>query len=508
MGTKRAIARNVAWNWAGMATQMLAGFVVMPFLVHRLGDSGYGLWTLIASLTGYFALLDLGVRGSVGRNMAFHRARGDVAGVSAILSTAVAILCGVAALGLLCTGAVLVGFFLLFDVPPDQVASVRIALLLVGLNLALTFPFSVFDATLWSMQRFDVLNAIDIPTVVLRAGLTFLLIGQGHGLVALAVITLVVTLLSTGLKVFMSFRLDRELSLAWRHVSRAAAKCLFGYGVWYFLLSVARLVTPQVGRLVAGSQLAVGAVTGIQIPSQLLGYATSLLNSATGVLTPVMTSLHAEEKQAQQRHLFLNGGRLCLGAALFFLTWFTLLGKPFLDLWVGAKYESTHTLLVVLVLGELLPMSQWVAYSMILGMNKHKLTACLGILENVAAVTLALLLAKPYGLFGICVAVAAPGTICRGIVQLVYACRLVQLPLATYARSALLPAVLLALPPAAVLFLLLQIGDPTSWLSLFACTLAFGLVYVLGWGIFLCESLPGRERTARIFRIVWGARAS
>ena len=36
-------------------------------------------------------------------------------------------------------------FFWFFDVPADAVGDVRIALLLIGLNLALIFPFSVFE---------------------------------------------------------------------------------------------------------------------------------------------------------------------------------------------------------------------------------------------------------------------------------------------------------------------------------------------------------------------------
>src|SRR5262245_37221296 len=107
MSSKHVVARNVLWNWAGMATYMLAGFVVAPFLVHHLGETNYGLWILIASLTGYFSLLDLGVGGSVGRNVAFHRAKNDQDAVNAIVSTALALLSGVALLALAGTAVVL-----------------------------------------------------------------------------------------------------------------------------------------------------------------------------------------------------------------------------------------------------------------------------------------------------------------------------------------------------------------------------------------------------------------
>src|SRR5262249_26224506 len=147
----------------------------------------------IASLTSYFTLLDLGVRGSVGRQMAFHRAKGDREGVNATLSTAVAFMLGLGALAMLALVAILPLFLWLFDVPPGQVASVRLALILIGANLAATLLTNLFDATLWSLQRFDLLNFAEIAAVLARAGLTVLLIGERHGLVTLALITLATT---------------------------------------------------------------------------------------------------------------------------------------------------------------------------------------------------------------------------------------------------------------------------------------------------------------------------
>jgi len=46
-------------------------------------------------------------------------------------------------------------FFRLFDVPPGQADTVRLALILVGVNVAVSLLLSVFDAVLWnSYKRF------------------------------------------------------------------------------------------------------------------------------------------------------------------------------------------------------------------------------------------------------------------------------------------------------------------------------------------------------------------
>src|ERR1019366_9982088 len=73
----RTITRNVLSTWSGYVATLLIGFFLAPFIVHRLGNTGYGVWTLVVSLTGYFGLLDLGLRQSVGRFVAHHVALQD-----------------------------------------------------------------------------------------------------------------------------------------------------------------------------------------------------------------------------------------------------------------------------------------------------------------------------------------------------------------------------------------------------------------------------------------------
>jgi O-antigen/teichoic acid export membrane protein len=504
MGTRRAVTQNIIWNWIGTAAPLVAGFVIAPFLVHHLGQTGYGLWILIASVTAYFGFLDLGVRGSVGRQIAFHRARNDQEGVNSILSTALAILAGAALLALLGTLVALYLFFYRFDVfdlatlPAEEAASVRLALLIIGINLVLTFPANLFDATLWAFQRFDLLNGIDIPLVLLRTGLVFWLIGSGEGLVALALITLLTTAAGATAKAVLSFRTDPRLRVRLSSVKLAAARRIYAYGVWYFVLSVSPLVVSQITPLIIGARLAVQKVTPFSVATRLIGCGTSLLTAATGVLTPFMTTLHAQEKHDQQRQLFLTGGKYCLTLALFFLIWFTVLGRPFLILWMGPALASAAPLLTLLAVAEVLPMSQWATNSMILGMGRHRLLACASLVENTLAVSLALWWVGPYGLIGVCVALAIPGVLCRGVVQLLYGCRLAGVPLWQYGTRALLPAALTAALPALLLVLLASSVAPEGWFPVGACTAIYGIAYLACGGCLVARDWvqlrPGRPR--------------
>jgi O-antigen/teichoic acid export membrane protein len=478
MTNKRLVARNVLSNWAGLATHMLAGFIVAPFLILNLGRESYGLWVLIASLTGYFSLLDLGISASIGRNAAFHHAKQDREGVNAIVSTALALLTVVSLIALVGTIVVHWLFFRLFDVPPEQYADVSLAVWLVGLNLALTFQNNVWGGTLWALQRFDVMNVIVIPTVIIRTALTFWLVPMGCGLSGLGLIVLITTVLEWIAKMIATFLLDPELRLRFSLVKRDVGKRLWGYGIWYFFLSMERSLGDRFLMPIVGSVLGAGMATLFSIPARLIGYASSVLVSGTQVLTPLATALHAEDKQRQQRHLVLEGGKYCLALALVFLTLFALLGRSLIALWIGPGWDQAWDLLMIMALGEVLPMSQWLSYSTILGMNRHRLMAWLSIVEGLTVVALALALVRFLGLTGVCLAMAIPGAISRGLCQMTYACHIVKLPLRTYLLFGLLPAVSTALLPAIVLALLVSWHAPTSWVQLIGYTVGYGLCFV------------------------------
>jgi O-antigen/teichoic acid export membrane protein len=496
MSIRNVVLKNIAWNWGGMTCDAVAAFVVTPFLIHRLGDTVYGLWILIGSLSSYFGLLDLGVRASVGRYAAYHRAKGDRAALNATVSTSLAISSAVGLLVLAATAGVVWIFFGSFDVPAGQVPAVRLALVLVCVNLAVSFPLNIFDGTLWAAQRFDLLNGVDIPATGLRVALTYYAVEEGYGLVGLAVLTLGITLASGLIKVWLSYREDPGLRIHPALVSRGSARELFGFGLCTFAITLTRMTRAQMSPFLIGSLLGLSMVTVYSLAKRLFDYADRVVGSATGVVAPAATALHAQDHHDRQRALFIEGGRYCTAFSLFFLTAFALLGKPFFLLWVGPKLSSAATLLLIVTAGECLPLSQAITGSMLMGMGRLKVLTWLYVVELSVGLPAAAALAGPWGLVGICLALAATGTAFRGFAVMVYGCRVAGVPLSDYFVRSLLPPVLLAILPGAALLGAVAWQPPDRWPSIFAYAALFTLLYALS-----CLPLLGRERLASLLQV-------
>ena len=54
-------------NYAVIILNILVGLLYTPYMLHRLGPSEYGLYSLVASVIAYLSILDLGLGNAVVR---------------------------------------------------------------------------------------------------------------------------------------------------------------------------------------------------------------------------------------------------------------------------------------------------------------------------------------------------------------------------------------------------------------------------------------------------------
>src|SRR6516165_12715468 len=82
------IIKNVGSSWFSLGTSILVGIFLSPFILHRLGDTAYGIWILIFSVTGYYGLFDLGIRSSIVRYVAKYSANEEYDELNRLVNTA------------------------------------------------------------------------------------------------------------------------------------------------------------------------------------------------------------------------------------------------------------------------------------------------------------------------------------------------------------------------------------------------------------------------------------
>jgi O-antigen/teichoic acid export membrane protein len=492
------IVWNMATNTAGTVVNMLSGLIVMPYLIRTLGSGTYGLWILIGTMAGYFGVLDLGVSTALGRLVAAHRARGEHAQVNRVMSTSFALLLVAFAIVCAATGVALQVFPRVFSVPANELLDVRYALILVGLNLALTFPGFTFAGFLWGHERFDLENSVRIPALIARAVLSITAVSASMPLTSLGIIVFGVDTLANLARMVLCFKIDPNLRLSWNQVQRSKVREIFSLGGWMSVISWSRLLTPQIAPTFIGLQIGSAAVTTFVVARQLVAYANMFAITATQVLAPRAIAVHATESLEAQMALFIEGGRFSYALSLFFCGGLACLGLPFIHWWQHGLQDAAYPLLLVLVLGESLPMSQWLTYSVLLGANRQRSLGLLLLCE--ALISLPLMMAFGGGLLGVSAAVAFSVFLVRGLFQLLYGCKLLKVSVLSYGKRVFVPVTVFAIAPIAALYAVTARLSPDTFQGTFLLGAAYCVVYVAVMGVTLVGPSQLRALVAGIWR--------
>jgi O-antigen/teichoic acid export membrane protein len=480
MNEKRQMLRSLNWNWAGTLADSVVAFLLCPYLLTHLGATHYGAWVMIGSLTGYFGLLDLGIRGSVGRYVAFYRARHDPQATGEIVTTAFALLSVAGLLGLVGTsvatlwaGPLFGSEFAAADLPP-----LRLALLLAGLNLGLQLPLNVSEGVLWGCQRFDQLNAVRIPFDIARGVLSAVVVFFDGGLVALSALALALTILGGVVKTALAFRCEPALSRQRGRVSRERMQEVFSFGIWNTVRSITTMIPTRLTPLLVGALLGVSLVAPLSIAARLIATASAILVAATGVITPIATVLHAREQHGRQQQLLLEGGKYSLAAATVALALFLLLGRPLIQLWVGSEMASAYPLLVWMALGRWVSMSQVVTRGVITAQAKHRALALSSLVQALVTLGLGLVLIRTWGVLGMAVAIALGDAVCEGLFSLVYGCRLLGMSATRYAVRIAGATVVTLAAPCGLLATAVYWRPVSSWLDLIVYGATFSVLSI------------------------------
>ena len=450
MSVKRTIIRNVLSNWAGYGVSIAVAIFLSPFVVHSLGDGAYGMWTLLVSLTGYYGLLDLGIRSGVGQYVTRYWAQGDMDGVNRTMNTALFTLSAIAIVAVLATGVVVWFLPKWFTIEGASLFDTQLAMAVMGVGFAVNLPMMIFGTATTARQRFDIANAIGVSTRLVSAGLIVLVLRAGYGLLGLAIVDVACKTAGYIARWLVAYRVLPGLRMSFGFACRRSIREIGGYSAFSFLIRISDQIIRYTDVIVIALAMTTGAVTYYAIGGNLLPYYMGIVNAVAWTFTPYATSCDANGDREALRSLLLKGTQAVFLLAAIIGGGLIFLGRDFLMLWMGAKYvsgaqyASSATILAILTVASLLRLSQSCGLQVLFGMRRVRFVALMFSLEAVANLLLSLVLVRHFGLIGVAVGTLIPMAITQGLVLPAYLIRTLDVRVGIYVRQ-ILPGPLLVL---------------------------------------------------------------
>ncbi|HEY7837266.1 MAG TPA: polysaccharide biosynthesis C-terminal domain-containing protein [Terriglobales bacterium] len=478
-GAKQRFSRNAAFNAGAALVDIVVGFVIVPLVVHGLGEVSYGIWVLVGQGIAGMGLADFGMSITVVRFLAQHNARDDRDAVQRLMSTSL-LYSFLPAVLVLCGG----GLFAVwapqwFHLPAALVFDTRLTIAFMATALALNFPAAVLNAAIPACSRYDYLAWCKIVLQVLRAVLYWAVLAAGWGLAGVAAAALASEIVSAGLGVYLAHALLPWLRLSRRAVSWETLRPLLGFSVYAFLLMVAVQAIFGIDNLVVGWALGPVAVAFYGLAAGLAERLRASLKVVTTLYAPLAAQMHALERHDEMRQLFLLGSRLTLLLVMPACLGLCLLGPDFLQLWVGASYRQHSSAILILLAAAVAFFALDMPCTQVLyGMGRHRFNALLSCAEGGANLVLSLILVRFWGGVGVAWGSFIPALVCEAFILPAYTLRHIQLKPWPYYRSVLLRPLAVAAPAAGWFLAWHESGWVVSWFRFAATVLGGLLVYM------------------------------
>lgn len=481
----RSLSVSVVTSSIGATVNALCGLVTAAFLLRQLGLETFGIWALVVSTTSLLWLLDFGTTVATGRLIAAGRAKNDIEDINQTFSAGVALLGACAIIVGLVTWLVPVAFLSVFSVPAQDAVDVGWALRLMALASAAHFITAPFTCVLWGYERMDLINVIEVPLVVLRLALVIIFVGPGSALWIVAACTLITGGLAVLANAFASFRVEPRLAFRSQLVTIKGVTVVFRLGIDFAALNAAKSLAVQAAPVLVGLTLSNAAVGIFAIARQLSVNCNTLISATTEAVAARSVRLFHEDDPVAQRTLFVEGGRYTTAFSCLLTIALLVLGDTFIHLWQGGRADEAYEQLRILMIGELIALSQWVTYWVIAGVKHHRMLVLFAILEGTAIAGIGLVLAAPLGLIGVSFAAAASAAVFRGIGPLIYGCSLLGVRPSHYLVRVIVPNAIGGLIGGCAAYLFDIWVNPHNWSMLFLAGFLCGTASVLSLAPFI-----------------------
>lgn len=467
-------------SYISIIANTLIQLIYTPFLIRMLGQSEYGLYSLINSIIGYLTILDLGFGNAIIVYTAKYKEQGlkekeeKLHGMFKIVFYIIAII------------AMSIGLILLLNVnrifgntmDEGELDIAKKMMIILIFNLGFSFSFSIYSSIISAYERFTFSKIMTILGAVLKPIIMIPLLFLGFKSIAMALVL-------TGINVLISLsnyiysKRKMHINVKYKGFDKVLFKIIFGYSVWIFLSVIVDKINWSVDQFVLGAVSGTIAVSVYSIAATINNLFLNLSTAISGVLLPKMSKLVAKQATSEElTNEFIKVGRIQYLVMFLVCSGFVLFGKEFIKLWAGEGFEESYYVALLLIIPLMIPLIQNLGISIMQAMNKFKFKSVSTAIMAIANIGISIALAKIYGAIGAAIGTTISLLLCNGIIINIYYYKKIKLNVFKFWKEIIIMTIPYVIPIGLIL-LFKSFVVLNGWKGLVVYIITYTILYVI-----------------------------
>lgn len=466
-------------NYVIIGLNTVVGLLYTPYMLRMMGQSEYGLYSLVASVIAYLTVLDLGFGNAIIRYTAKFRAEGkqeeqyEMFGMFFVLYIGIGIIAFLAGLGLYYNVDKIFGD----TMSAYELDRARILMLILIFNLAITFPMSIFSSVINAYERFVFPKTINIIRIILNTVVMICLLKMGYKAIAMAVVQTIFNILTLIIN-YIYCKREIQIKMYFRKFNWIFLKEVSIYSFWIFLNAIMDRVYWSTGQFVLGAYVGTISVAifavAIHLEAMYMQFSTAISNVFLPKVTAMVTNGNDEKVISD---LFIKTGRVQFVIMLLILCGFIVFGKQFIILWAGADYAEAYPITLLFFIALLIPLIQNLGITILQARNQMKFRSLLYIVIAVIALLFQILLAKRWGGLGCAYAISGALLLGQGLIMNIYYQKIQHINILAFWMNIIKMAIAPVIVTIVAYYIVSDYTEP-SWMSLAISIFSFCIVYL------------------------------
>jgi len=435
-------------SYGSLVLGSLLTLVYTPFMLRLLGQAEFGLYSLVNTTIAYLTILDFGFGIAIVRYTAKYRAEQDKNKEETLYGMFLLLYIGIGIV------AFLLALLLVFNVEAffsttltaQELDTARILMWLAAINLAMSFPFSVYASIITAHERFVFAKSIHIFRQVINSILMISVLCLGYKAIGMIIVT---TLLNIVFNLFNLYYCKTNLKIKMRFAEfdMSLFKEISIYSFFIFLNLIVDRLYWNTGQFLLGMFVGTAAVATYAIGVQFITMLYMPISAATSSLfLPRITQISVKATHGPELlKIFIRVGRIQFIMLVLVLTGFGLYGKQFITLWAGTEYSASYLVAIILMIPLTVPLIQNLGISILQAKNMHAFRSVMLLIVALLNVPLSISMIKVWGTVGCAAGTAFSLVVGQIVIMNIYYCNYLKLDIRKFwwEIAKILPSVLL-----------------------------------------------------------------
>lgn len=422
---KNQLKVGVILSYLSTGLNMLIQLIYTPVMIRLLGQSEYGLYTLVGSVVSYLSLFSLGFTGAYLRFYSKRKAKNDNKGIAQLNGMFLVLFLTMAFLAFIC-GMILVQFprqIFGGNLSNSEINTAQILMAILVVNISLTFPSGLLDSIVSAHEKFLFQRIVTLVGVICNPLLALPLLLMGYGSIAVVTVTTLITIMKLLVNLFYCIKI-LHVSFVFDkfdfHVLREIAEFSF----FLFLNMIIDQINWSVDKFILGRVSGTSAVAIYGVGAQINSLVITFSTAVSSVFAPRVNRIAAEnapDKEHKFTMLFTQVGRIQYLVLILIVSGFIVFGKFFItDIYSTVEYEQAYPVALFLIVPAFVPLIQNLGIEIQRSVNKHQIRSIIYMIMAVLNIIISIPLAKTFGPVGSALGTAIGLIFTNGIVMNIY----------------------------------------------------------------------------------------